>query len=110
MLVQTYGWYDMAQKAGGMENLVEVVTEAPPCKFCKAASVLQKKSEPDQKAPANSDRVEILKTYAVFSALELLRTEKAQAAASRVRRPIFNEVFPRNLLVAPETPPPELTV
>lgn len=110
MLIQSYAWYDMAQKAGGVENIVEVVTEAPPCKFCKAAAALQEKSEPDPQAPLSGERVEVAKTYAVLLDDELSETSLAKLAALSNCYSVGDDIFPRNLLSAPETPPPEWVV
>ncbi len=107
MLIQSYGWYDMAQKAGGMEHIVQVITEAPACKFCKAARALQQKSEPEPQTPAGGDRVEVLKTYAVYHDDDLHPRQAPKVLASGGNIGVDDVIFPHGLLIAPEVPPPQ---
>jgi len=110
MLVQAYGWYDMAKKAGGMENIVEVVTEAPACEFCKAAQEMQQQSEPNKDNPPSKDRMEVVKVFAVFHGFDYFKAKSFSASDSRIVRSVSNEMIPDSLVQAPSTPPPEFFV
>ncbi|MBK1831360.1 hypothetical protein JIN77_11525 [Verrucomicrobiaceae bacterium R5-34] len=110
MVIQTYGWYDMAKKAGGVEKIVEVVTEAPPCEFCKAAQEMQQKSEPNKDNPPSQDRVEIVKVYALHNNLDSFKARSFSPPSSQAGWSENNELTPDSLVQAPSTPPPEFLV
>ncbi|WP_435894951.1 hypothetical protein [Oceaniferula spumae] len=110
MLIQTYGWYDMALKAGGMDKIVEAVTEAPACEFCRAAQEMQQKSEPSHENTPGKDRVETVKVYAVHHGHDLFKARSFSSSDSRVWRSAGNEIVPDRLALAPSTPPPEFFV
>lgn len=108
MLIQAYGYYDMAQKSGGIENIVEVVTEAPACEFCIAAQELQNKSEPDKQAPVNEDRVEIVKSHAIFHDQDFFRAPPVGPFEAGRKSRSGDELAPDSWVLAPVTPPPEV--
>ncbi|MCG8602338.1 MAG: hypothetical protein MI807_19495 [Verrucomicrobiales bacterium] len=61
--MQTYGWIDMALKAGGLDQIGYALTEAPPCKFCCAAKALQESTpagERNHPSPTVPERFELL--------------------------------------------------
>ena len=107
VLIQTYAYYDMAQKAGGMGKIVEVVTEAPACEFCKAAQAMQQKSEPNKDNPPSKDRVEIVKVYAVFIGFDFFEARGFSPSDPRTGWSVCHEVIPESLTQLPSTPPPD---
>lgn len=54
--VQCYAWIRMADKAGGVEKLSEVVISAPSCEICCAASELQEKLRGEKGKRGADDR------------------------------------------------------
>jgi len=110
VVVQSYGWYDMAQKAGGIDHIVEAITEAPACEFCRAAEELQKQSQPGKENTPQQERVEIVKVYAVLQGDDHFLASVGSEFDPHAWRSAGNDVLPKSLADEPLTPPPELFV
>lgn len=105
LLVQGYAWLDMARKAGGMEQLAAVMTDADPCRICDIAKDLSDSSRSDEKNPYSSKRIELL-TNMEPTSTELSLTAAA-AVDSTYQFPIPEDAFRlTGQSTSPATPPP----
>ena len=105
LLVQGYAWLDMARKAGGMEQLAAVMTDADPCCICDLARDLNDSSRSNEKTPFSSKSIDLLKN------MEPASTELSLSAAAAVDS-TYQFPIPEDALrltgqsTSPATPPP----
>lgn len=107
MLIQAYGWYDMARKAGGMDQIVVVVTEAPACEFCRAAQEMQRRSDPAPDKAPGRERVEAVKVYAVSPGTGCFEATCRALSGSSAWSRAGDDRSPDGPASVPPTPPPE---
>ena len=105
ILVQGYAWLDMAEKAGGINQLGVVMTEAEPCEICDAARDLAERTSSGDNLPVPVERIDILKTMAFLSSVSIdLATERP---ATEFQFPFpADSTVPAGLRSGPAPPPP----
>ncbi|WP_411825984.1 hypothetical protein [Luteolibacter sp. AS25] len=109
--LQCYAWIRMAQKAGGVEMLGEIVTQAPPCELCCAASDLQNKQTGKNDRNCPESRLEIHKSFYTLeiSSFQLAENIRPRDLAGTVFSR-WSARLPWFVTFPPETPPPEDTI
>lgn len=107
MVAQGLAWVHMAQDAGGLHRLAEVMFEADPCERCQAAGSMSRGSGEDPDAPLRVQHLENLR----FSAT-LTHRLPVPPATSKDRSTTFPIAHSDRALASraypPSLPPPRL--
>lgn len=113
MLVQGFGWIDMANDLGGVENLSTAIFEEAPCKYCQAAWAMVMEADLDESSddvPAptkRSKKSEGLSFLAQLNgSLGLVDEESDRVRSTRARQTPAAEFFLTEHCIRPLAPPP----
>ena len=67
MVAQGLAWYHMAQEAGGLHRIAEVIFEVEPCERCQAAGSMSRGSGEDSDVPLRTEHSETLRISATLT-------------------------------------------
>jgi len=105
LLVQSVAWLQMANGAGGLRHLAWAMSEAPPCRGCEMAQVLQQPPCDETGVPAPRERLDFLRLALSGESRFELRTGEGVSGAEVHSRPRSERPLDSRS-DRPATPPP----